>query len=326
MAIREPFRDAFLRQGLHDDTEMAKALKATSIKIIDYCTDSGLPLQQQAMIQALKASGLNASMLSNPFKWHAITDPCPIAAGSPAGSARHHTGTPEIKNQFNHEMWEVIHGAPEQAEVIISNLRALNEAIAQNSRAEMIIIIDAAATPSTNVVEHMANIIANFLVNEELHHCNCLALSYSPYFGPFERVFRARHPLVTNSESYDEHFSILRMGMESPRVGYWCYNWKGQGSQAMVYRRCFAHRLLDQQVCEPWDEHVLSLCTDIRLKSNKKQHIQQNMTIRIWFVWLPHQCSHTTLQVDIAIYSTTWAFQCMVATTSVFTSQTIMVL
>ena len=50
------------------------------------------------------------------------------------------------------------------------------------------------------------------------------------------------------------------------------------------------------------------------------------MTIRIWFVWLPHQCSHTTLQVDIAIYSTTWAFQCIVATTSVFTSQTIMVL
>ena len=276
MPLSPGFVEAFSQYQVTNEEEIHKKLQATVIKIIDHRKAHSLKIMEQQWVKDLIHEGVEVSLLTNPFEFEPVPEPSVTKSAAQFALSRNSCSTPEVKGLFGGDMWVTVCEDPHIAEVCISNVRALNEALVQYPGAEMIIIIDSEVTAIENVHFHMGNLIAMFLCSKELILCKYLALSYAPYFGEYEQVIAPQLPPQSrvDLDNNETRMPIIRLPDE-PETGEWRYQWKGEGSRALVYRPELARRLVDLaggsepffRIKHDWMEHVLAECLTWRFEN-----------------------------------------------------------
>ena len=79
MTVSQPFWEASVRFGVNGEEKSTHIFEATTIKIIDYRIDRPQTIVDEPWDQSLKAESLDISVLSKPFIFERVPDPCPIA-------------------------------------------------------------------------------------------------------------------------------------------------------------------------------------------------------------------------------------------------------
>ena len=83
-----------VRLGVNGAEKSTHIFEATRIKIIDYRIDRPQTIVDEPWVESLKAESLNISLLSKPFMYVRVPDPCPIASATLAGCSRYRCAQP----------------------------------------------------------------------------------------------------------------------------------------------------------------------------------------------------------------------------------------
>ena len=245
------FKQAFEKWKLDSHEEFRTVMATTIVKIVEHRTFLFESIMKKQWIQDLQAEGLDISMLSNP---------CTL--GPVENSKLDHTlNMPELKHVFSDAMYKNISKEPSGGGCAISNIRALNEALAQNPNAKLIIVLEADIEPEKNLQHLMAHFLANFHGNPDLKDCQYVALTWSNWHDKYAQDIRSYNSRIIPSTKCQPYF-VMRTVPVDWREGDWKYIWFGQGSRALAYRREFAEALVQKRIYNWYDLWVLNELTE----------------------------------------------------------------
>ena len=96
-------------------------------------------------------------------------------------------------------MWQKVCLEPVCGAISTSILRALHEAVAQNPRATLIIVLEGDVEPTENTTQLIAASIANWFGNPELQKTKYVALTFSDWHSGYSTQVRNDARSVKNS-------------------------------------------------------------------------------------------------------------------------------
>ena len=112
------FRHAFSRFKNTDD--VTESLKSVVLKIIELESSKTKLWEESELWKGLMAEGISISFLSSP---------CVLEAREPNSAGCYHILQSEVKHVFTEQFWPKVLAEPVTGAIIISHLRALNEAL-----------------------------------------------------------------------------------------------------------------------------------------------------------------------------------------------------
>ena len=126
---------------------VAECLKSVVVKIIELQRSKKKVWQESDFWKGLLAEGISISFLSSP---------CVLEAKEPNSAGCHHITQSEVKHVFTEQFWPKVLAEPVTGAIIMSRLRALNEALHQlNQRDGIIIILEGDTTPCQLLGQHI---------------------------------------------------------------------------------------------------------------------------------------------------------------------------
>ena len=252
------FRHAFSRFENTDD--VAESLKTVVVKIIELDTSRKKVWQESDFWKGLVAEGISISFL---------TSPCVLEAKEPNSAGCHHIIQSEVKHVFTEQFWPKVLAEPVTGAIIISHLRAMNEALHQlNQRDGIVIILEGDTTPNKNALVLFAYFLSNILGNPHLKDTVYTALTFSEWHvGYAGKVHRVANDIIPESKA-GAYFQMCSLPDKSNQSGQ--YQFIGQGGRALAYRSSWAQELLAKKIGMYWDIWVINELSHKRMSWLKR--------------------------------------------------------
>ena len=260
------FKHALASWNVRTPEEIRDLLQKVEVKIIEHRLEKHEELMSSSWVQELLAEGINVSVLSNPC----------ILERVPGAVKKGTISTPELRHAFEEKQWGRIMKEMAGGACAISNIRGLNEALEQNPKAEMIITVEGDVEPTKNVLQLIACLVPNFLLNRELQNCQYVALSFANWHNWHDSKVRQKSKMVQGSWM-PPYFKVLQLPMSQVGQQQWRYDFVGQGSRALALRREFAQEICETKISDWYDLFLLGLVSQKRMKSYYSHKDQPNM-------------------------------------------------
>ena len=252
------FRHAFERFKNIED--IPASLKSIVVKIIELDAKKKMDWERSEFWQGLKAESISISFLSSP---------CVLETRARNSSGRYHIMQSEIKHLFTEQCWPNVLAEPVTGAIIISHLRALNEALHElNQKPGVIMILEGDVSPTKNALVLFAEFLANILGNVHLRDNVCTALTFSEWHvGYANKVHRVANKLIPDSK-HGPYFQMCSLPVQSENDGQ--YQFVGQGGRALSFRSSWAEELLSNKVSFYYDIWLINELSNKRTLWHKK--------------------------------------------------------
>ena len=241
------FKHAFETWHLRSQDEIRSVLNKTIVKIIEHRPEKCQQVMESAWVQELLAEGIDVSLLTNPC----------ILERVPNAKQKQSISTPEIQHAFSENQWKKVMNELPGGACAISNIRALNEALVQNPKAELIITVEGDVEPTKNAHQLFASLLPQFHLNPAMQECVYISLSFSNWHAGHDKKVRTKSKMVKDSKM-EPYFSIQTIPMSKTYSGKYRYEFIGQGSRALAFRRSFAETLVNTRIENWYDLHIMS--------------------------------------------------------------------
>ena len=242
--------------GLTELWQMKELLAKVCIRIIEHRPEKTEEILLRDWVQDLIAEGVSVDIIQWPCTLHKLK----------LGPGKATTlNTPEVEKFFSPEMWEKVLEEPQAGAICISHTRAITESLNQYPKAQMLIVIESDVEASRNIHHLMANAITNFLCNPEMEECEYLSLSFSNWHDWHDRKVRNGTEQVKGS-LFQPYANVRTLPMDRNKRGKWRYQFVGQGSRAIAYRRSFAEWVVKQIITHFHDMYILETLSQWRME------------------------------------------------------------
>ena len=260
------FKHALETWNVRTPEEIRELLQKVEVKIIEHRPEKHDELMGTQWVQELLAEGINVSVLSNPC----------ILERVPNAIKKNTISTPELRHAFEEKQWARISKEMAGGACAISNIRGLNEALEQNPKAELIITVEGDVTPTKNVLQLIACLVPNFLMNTELQECKYVALSFANWHNWHDSKVRGKAKMVQGTWM-PPYFKVLKLPMTKMGDQVWRYDFVGQGARAIAFRRDFAEEVCNTKINDWYDLLLLGILSQKRMKSYWSHKDQPNL-------------------------------------------------
>ena len=122
----------------------------------------------------------------------------------------------------------------------ISNIRALNEALVQNPKAELIITVEGAVESTTNAHQLFASRLLQFHLIPGLQECMFISLTFANWHAGHVTKVPNTGKEVKHSRS-GSYLKLVTSPMTRMHSGKYRRDFVGQGARAVAFRKISRH-------------------------------------------------------------------------------------